>query len=252
MRLAFYILILFFSLKANSQNIDVNNNNILYLCYEQKNIELFDDLDDFSEYYPLVNAYYYDGTLELNNKVNILFNQLHTKPLFTSLPYQKKYFVIDSISKDTTINFTVFNKKHTLKLNEIYEDSIQILKFKSIIPRDRIFDIRNKNDKLIEYRLDAPTIADTLPKFIYGNKNLNSYFSAYRLKIYNEDLNENAIIQMVLDENGNITMWKMFKRVRSDDITNRIVDAFNDMPKWKPAKNGNKNIPIKIYFIINE
>jgi len=253
MKQTIYILLAILSIEAFCQDVDFNiDRNILFLQYAKKNPEIISEIDDFSEYYPKVQAYYFEGELNLNQKARILLEIYGDNQIIRDFPFTYSNIRIDSISKDTVVNFTVKDKSFTLYPNETYEDSIQIMKYQAILSKDRVFDDRNKSEKLIEFRLDAPTVADTMPRFKHNGEDLNAYLSNYGLKLYNETSFDNAFIQIVLDENGCITMTRLYRCVESDDVTRRIIKAFNEMPKWIPAKNENENIPIKLIFELNE
>jgi len=253
MKQTIYIFLILLLLGASCQDDDYNKGkSILYLHYEQKNVEVFEEIDDFSEYYPLVQAYYFEGELNFNQKEKILLEIYGDNQIIRDLPYNYSNIWIDSISIDTIVHFTVNGKQNTINPGETYEDSIQILKYHAVLLKDRIFDDSNKTQKEIEFRVDAPTEADTMPCLRHNDGDLNSYLSKYGLKLYNEKSSENAYIQIVLDEYGNITNVRLYRRVESDDVTRRIIQTFNEMPKWIPAKNGDKSVPIKMIFELNE
>ncbi|MFB6344077.1 energy transducer TonB [Saccharicrinis sp. FJH62] len=253
MKQTIYILLTLISFGASCQNVDFNRDkSILYLNYEQKNAEVIAEIDDFSEYYPLVQAYYFEGKLNLNQKERILLEIYGDNQIIRDFPFTYSNIRIDSISNDTIVHFTVKGQSYTVCPNQTYEDSIQILKYQAILLKDYIFDDNNKTEKEIQFRLDAPTVADTMPRFRHDGTDLDVYLGNYGLKLCNEISSENAYIQIVLDENGCITNIRLNRRVESDDVTKRIIQAFNEMPKWIPAKNGNKPVPIKMTFELNE
>ncbi len=61
------------------------------LYVEQKNVEVIAEIDDFSEYYPLVNAYYFDGELNFNQKERILLEIYGDKQIIRDFPFLKRY-----------------------------------------------------------------------------------------------------------------------------------------------------------------
>jgi hypothetical protein len=251
MKQTIYILLTLISIGASCQNGSFNREeSILYLYYAEKNAEVYADIDDFSEYYPLVQAYYFDGELNFNQKERILFEKYGENQIIRDFPFTYSNIRIDSISNDTIVHFTVKGKSFTVCPNETYEDSIQILKYQAILLKDRVFDDKNKAEKEIEFRIDAPMTADTMPRFEHLGENLDDYLSNYGLKISNEMSSDNAFVLIVLDENGYITYNRLFRRVESDYVTSQIIKAFNEMPKWIPAKNGDETVPIKLGFRI--
>lgn len=253
MKQTIYILLTLLSFGASCQNVDFDREkSILYLQYAQKNVEVIAEIDDFSEYYPLVQAYYFEGELNFNQKGRILFEVYGDNQIVRGFPFTYSNIRIDSISNDTVIHITVRDKSFTVCPKEIYEDSIQILKYQAILLKDHVFDDKNKREKEIEFSLDAPTVADTMPRFKHNGKDLDTYLSKYGLKLCNKMSSDNAFIQIILDENGRITFVRLYRRVESDDITRRIIKAFNEMPTWIPAKNGDETVPIKLVFEINE
>jgi hypothetical protein len=253
MKQTIYILLAILSFEVFCQNVDFDRDrNILFLQYAKKNPEIIAEIDNFSEYYPKVQAYYFQGELNINHKDRILLEIYGDNQIIRDFPFTYSNIQIDSISQDTVVHFSVQGNSLTLYPNETYEDSIQVLKYPSILLKDRVFDDRNKSEKLIEFRLDAPTYAETMPRFNHDGKDLDSYLSSYGLQLYNEISSDNAFIQIVIDENGYITFVRLYRRVKSDDVTRRIIDAFDNMPKWTPAKNGDENVPIKLMFELNE
>ena len=253
MKQIIYILLSLISIGALSQNVSFNSNKgVLYLQYSEKNAEVIAEIDDFSEYYPLVHAYYFEGELNFNQKEKILFEVYGDNQIVRNFPFTYSNIRIDSISNDTIVHLTVEGKNYPICPNETYEDPLQVLHFEAILAIDRIFDDNNKSQKEIEYRIDAPKEVDTMPRIKCKNGDLNAYLSKYDLKLCNEMSSKNAYVQIVLNENGNITYVRLYRRVESDDVTRRIIKAFNDMPKWIPAKNGDKPVPIKMIFEINE
>lgn len=248
-----YILIALLSVEAYCQNVSFDKEkSILYLCYAEKNDEVMEEIDDFSEYYPLVNAYYFEGKLNSNQKERILLEIYGNNQIIRDFPFNYSKIRLDSISNDTVVHFSIKNKNFALYPNETYKDSMITLMYQAILLKERIFDDINKVEKKIEFRLDAAISADTMPRFEYQDENLDTYLNNYGLIVSHEKNFDNAFLQIVLDERGYITYTRLIRWTENDDVNRRILKVFNEMPRWIPAMNGIEPVPIKMIIEIKK
>lgn len=93
------------------------------------------------------------------------------------------------------------------------------------------------------------TTADAMPTFPGGQNALGKYLSRnirYPANAAKQNIQGNVLVSFVLDEEGNITDVKpVNKPLLGGGLEEEAVRVVKTMPKWKPAMDGGKNVPIR-------
>lgn len=93
------------------------------------------------------------------------------------------------------------------------------------------------------------TYADVMPTFAGGQEALAKYLSRtirYPADATKRGISGNVLVSFVLDEEGNVTNVKAVnKPFLGGGLEEEAVRVVKDMPKWKPAMDGGKAVPIR-------
>lgn len=94
-----------------------------------------------------------------------------------------------------------------------------------------------------------PTTVNNLPVYPEGNEAFKEFLDklSKRVAAYLPEGSKNAFVMMeyIVDKDGNVINPKIL-RGGYDELNDHILDAFEAMPRWKPAVRLEVNVPIKL------
>ena len=113
------------------------------------------------------------------------------------------------------------------------ELNIQFRYNKNLIP-DLVY-----NDRV---HYTATVVPDTEAQFAEGYAEMIKYIEANTLIKISETIEQNfekAIVRFTVNEQGEITNTKITETSFNTAVDQLLLEAINNMPKWKPAQNSN-------------
>lgn len=151
-------------------------------------------------------------------------------------------------AKSTNDELTT-EQKNILNTIDLGTDISIIIKFKY---KNKAKDILG-NDQIIEGKLIVTAVPETEAEYPGGFRQITEYITENILnKISEKSVSEKirqAIVKFTINEEGQIVNAKIFRTSWDPKTDKLLLEAFNKMPKWKPAKNS-KGIKVKQEFSI--
>lgn len=107
-----------------------------------------------------------------------------------------------------------------------------------------------KERKAVDFdEKQIPTTVNNLPVYPEGNEAFKEFLEklSKSLAVYLPEGHKNAFVMMeyIVDKEGNVINPKIL-RGGFDELNDHILDAFESMPRWKPAVRLEVNVPIKL------
>ena len=171
--------------------------------------------------------------------------------------YLKKY--LQSFSENTQFEnrmknaFYYFEKYKQIPLVLVnqkgeYINDDEALPKPVIKPEKKVY--VKKERKLVDFdEKQIPTTVNNLPVYPEGNQAFKEFLETLSksLAAYLPEGHKNAFVMMeyIVDKEGNVINPKIL-RGGSDELNDHILDAFESMPRWKPAVRLEVNVPIKL------
>ena len=94
-----------------------------------------------------------------------------------------------------------------------------------------------------------PTTVNNLPVYPEGNEAFKEFLDKLSrdLAVYLPEGRKSifVLIEFIVDKQGNVLNPKIL-RGGYDEVNDHILDAFESMPRWKPAVRQEVNVPIKL------
>lgn len=232
--------------------------------------EIYEEIDDFSEFFPKEKVFYYDGEIELIPNDKILFWEYGYNKIISELPFKYSDLKIDSLLTSGTIIIQIEKKQFELAVHCSFTDTIkktevrnqQTVLYKKIISLENLGLIEKKNiidNKTWETQkyklgLDALLLVEVMPVFQGGSGNLLEYLTErieYPTVLENSEMmNTKIYIEFIINEIGDIEKIKVLRSI-NPSFDKHVCDILQNMPKWTPGMQDGKPVPVKMILPIN-
>ncbi|MFZ4544763.1 MAG: energy transducer TonB family protein [Saprospiraceae bacterium] len=141
-----------------------------------------------------------------------------------------------SVGKNENLNEA---QKNILQSAELFADIAMVVKYYSYPSTNGVMK-KDKNAKVQTLNLKLTLIPEVEAEIAGGEKALTSYMQEKLIvKIPGNVLNQNeqARASFIVNESGSIENIKISKTTGDQKTDDLIIEAIQNMPKWKPAKD---------------
>ena len=94
------------------------------------------------------------------------------------------------------------------------------------------------------------TFAEVMPEFPGGEKKLYQFLAgevSIPERVKSEGINAKVYASFVVTENGDIADVKIIRgSIESKELDQEVINAIKAMPRWKPGRSGNRNVPVRL------
>jgi TonB family protein len=146
------------------------------------------------------------------------------------------------LEKNVEIHFPFKDKIEGMQLFTGQRDTSNIMVWKTLTEEEFESDM--------EENISVYTIAEEMPTFPGGYEGFIRFLRnnlKYPADARRKGVEGTVYVNVVIDANGKVGEKKILKSV-NESLDQAALDAFNNMPTWKPGRAAGKNVSIKMAF----